>query len=277
VRKLFATIISSLLLLLIAAPLALAATTGPSTTSLSQGYLAANPLDDGALVSAAANPGIVQLATVANGDSLLGVAIKDQSALFSVTSGAGEVQVTTSGSAMALVSTVNGEVKVGDHIAPSPLTGIGAKAVANGRVIGVAQGSLDAKTNGAVKTTLKNKSGETMDVYVARVPVLVNITYFSNGDATRTLVPSFLQDLANAVAAKKVSQLPIIISVVILLVSILSSGVIIYTATRSAIVSIGRNPLARNSVVRTLIGVMILVVAILATGLGAIFLVLRLI
>jgi hypothetical protein len=219
----------------------------------------------------------VEASTVQNANNLLGVVVKSQDALFEVTTGAGQIQVTTSGVAMALVSTLNGPVKVGDHIAPTALSGIGGKAVSNSRVIGVAQGSVDKDSSGAVKTTIKDQAGGSHEVYLLRVPVLVNVTFFSTGTDQKTLVPQLVQRLANAIAAKQVSQLPIIISLIILVVSFFASGIITFTATRSAIISIGRNPLSKGSVVAGLVQVMVLVVVILMVGLGSIFMVLRLV
>ena len=97
------------------------------------------------------------------------------------------------------------------------------------------------------------------------------------GEGTKNLVPSFLQKVANSVAGKQVSTLPIAIGVIILIITVLVAGVITFTATRSSIISIGRNPLSRNSVLGSLIQAMFLVVAILAVGLAAIFMVLRLV
>jgi hypothetical protein len=263
-------IFSLVFLMLMAAPAGAAST-------MSQGFLSAKPVKNGELVSTNNNPGVIQQATTTNAENLVGVVAQGDESLLTVTTTANEIQVATTGIADALVSTVNGEVKVGDRITATPIEGVGGKAVTSGRVVGVAQASVDAKTPGASKTKVKSKGGQQKDIYVAKIPILVSLSYFSIGEAEKSLVPSFLQKLANTVASKQVSQLPIAISGIILLVTLMAASVITFTATRSAIISIGRNPLSRGSVVGGLIQVMFLVIGIIVAGMGSIFLVLRLV
>ncbi len=267
-------------LLLLAGVLAMVALlTSPlmAASTMTQGFISPKPVKDGELVSTNNNPGIIQKATTANADSMVGVAAVGESALLSVTTTANEVPVATAGIANAILSTANGDIKVGDKITASPLEGVGAKAVKTARVIGVAQASLDAKTPGATKTKVKDKSGKEREVYIAKVPILVSLSWYMLGEGKPNLVPSFLQSIANAIAGRQVSTLPLTIGVIILVITIMSAGVITFTATRSSIISIGRNPLSRGSVIGSLIQVMFLVIGILATGMGAIFLVLRLV
>jgi len=241
---------------------------------VSQGYLVTKPIPSGALVSADPNPGVIQESTVKNANTLLGVTMGD-TAVLTITTSAKEVSVATSGIVMTMVSNLNGDIKVGDRITASELSGIGSKAIQNVKVVGVAQGSLDAKTTGAMKTKVKDTKGKEREVLLAQIPVLISISFYTIGDGEKTLVPSFLQSVANSVASKEVSQLPLFISLIIFMVTIMSAFVILYGSIRSSIISVGRNPLAKKSIIGGLIQVVFLVVGLMIVGLAAIFLVLR--
>ncbi len=245
-----------------------------ANSTLSQGYLAPKPVATGALVSADPNPGVVQNANTQNVNSLLGIAL-GPTALFTVTTSANEVSIATSGVVPAMVSDINGDIKVGDRITASVLNGIGAKAIQSAKVVGVAQGSLDAKSKNAVKTKVKDTKGKEREVLVGQIPVLISVSFYTLGDGEKSLVPSFLQSVANAIASKEVSQLPLFVSLIIFLVTITSAFVILYGSIRSSIISVGRNPLARGSIIGGLIQVVFLVVGLIVVGLAAIFLVLR--
>lgn len=248
-----------------------------AASTLSVGYLSAKPLDGGEIVSLDKNPGIVVAADTTNADSMVGIIIGPNDALLSLTSSPSEVQVATSGVVDTLVSTANGDVKAGDKITASPIAGVGTKATNSTRVIGVAEASLDAKTPGASKQTVKDKSGKNKDVYVAKIPVQIGITFFSTGSTTPNPVPSFLQKFANAVASKQVQPLPIVISGFVLLVTFLTAGIIMYSAIRSSIISVGRNPLAKGGVLSGLIQVIIIDTLLIAAGMATIYFILRLV
>lgn len=244
-------------------------------STLSQGFLSAKPLTAGQLVSLQNNPGIVTAADTSNIDSLTGVVVSAQDSLLALSTKAGEVQVATSGVVDTLLSTIDGDIKVGDRVTASPLAGVGTKAVSSIRVIGVAQGSLDGKTPGAVKTSVKGSDGKNQDIYIGKVPVQLGVTFFSTGSVQRNPVPSFLQKFANSVASKQVQPLPILVSGVIILLTLLAASVILYASIRGSIISIGRNPLAKGGVLRSLIQVTIMVTLLIMASLVTIYFVLR--
>ncbi len=70
----------------------------------------------------------------------------------------GGVQVATSGNAKALVSTVNGDIAVGDQIGVSPFNGVGMKAAPGSRVIGLAQTAFKTGAKGASNQEVTDKS-----------------------------------------------------------------------------------------------------------------------
>lgn len=209
-------------------------------------------------------------ASTDNVNNLLGVVVHGDSSLLSVSNGTDkQVQVTTSGTVPVLVTDINGQIKRGDHITASPIAGIGMKATANVRIIGIAQGDLKATE----KQTTKNKDGKEQQVIVGQIPLLVNVAYFFQ-EPEKTLVPAALQNVANALAGREVSTLPIIISAGIFLVTLIAVVSILYSMIRNSIISVGRNPMSQSAVYRDLVQMSALVLGILATSLISIYFVL---
>ena len=172
-------------------------------------------------------------------NNLLGVIVHGDSALLSVSSGGDkEVQVTTSGTVPVLVSDINGSIRRGDHITASPIAGVGMKATANVRIVGIAQGELKETK----KQTVKNAEGKDQEVLIGIVPVLVNVAYFFQ-EPVKTIVPTAIQNVANALAGREVNTLPILISAGIFLVTVIIVVSIIYSMIRNSIISVGRNPI----------------------------------
>lgn len=242
-----------------------------AVTSLSQGYTTKHDLSLGSIVSLERNTSdAVVPAATSNVDSILGVVINRDSSLLSVSNSQKEqVQVATSGTVQVLVSDINGEIHRGDHITASPLSGVGMKATANVRIVGIAQGGVE----GAKKQTYKDKAGKEHSVTLGEVPVLVNVAYFFK-EPEKTVVPTALQNVANALAGKTVSTLPIVLSSAVFFIMLIIVSSIIYSMIKSSIISVGRNPMSQSAIYRDLIQLSTLVLAILGVGLVAIYLIL---
>jgi hypothetical protein len=240
-------------------------------TSISQGYTATGKLSLGSLVSLKTNSSDqVVAASTDNADSLLGVVINADSSLLSLSTGKdNQVQVATNGTVPVLVADINGPIAQGDHITASPISGVGMKATDNVRVIGIAQGAME----NADKQTYTDKSGQKHSVMIGQVPLLVNVAYYFK-EPDKTLIPSAVQNIANALAGKNVSTTPILISAAIFLVMIIVVSSMIYSMIKSSIISVGRNPLSQSAVYRDLLQMSAIVLVILAVGFSSIYLIL---
>ena len=242
-----------------------------AVTAISRGYTADGKIPLGSMVSLkGGNADEVVAASSSNVDGLLGVVISDDNSLLAVTNnGKNQVQVATSGTAQVLVSDINGPVARGDHITASPIAGVGMKATGNVRIIGVSQGDV----SGAGKETYKDSSGQEKSVMIGQAPVLINVAYYFK-EPDKTLIPSAIQNLANALAGKQVNALPILISAGIFIVMLIVVAIIIYSMIHSSIISVGRNPMSQASVYRSVIQLSALIVVILGASVSAIYLVL---
>lgn len=240
-------------------------------TSLSQGYVADDKVAVGGLVSLVEDSAdTVTAADVDTKDNLLGVVVTGASSLLSLGTGtSGEVQVATAGSEPVLVSTINGDIVRGDQITASPIAGIGMRATTNVKVIGVAQADMK-KTN---KETVKTESGD-KEIELGNVPVLINVGYHYK-QPEKTIIPSTIQNVANALAGREVSALPVILSGVIFFVMLIVVASIVFSMIRSSIISVGRNPLSQSAVYRDVIQLSAVVIVIVASAIIAIYFILR--
>lgn len=242
-------------------------------STISQGYSSSDTLSIGSMVSLVSGSNDQVEATTSNNvDNLLGVVINNGSSLLTVSDGSStQVQVTTSGTASVLVSDINGAVVKGDEITASPIKGVGMKATSNAKVVGIAQSDPTSSSNS--KQTYTDDQGKKQTVNLGTVPVVVNVTYYY-AQPDKTLIPAALQNLANALAGKTVDSLPIIISCVIFIITLIVVVSIIYSMIRSSIISVGRNPMAQSAVYRDVIQLSALVLGILAVAVIAIYVIL---
>lgn len=242
--KLFAAGIGLTLFVLGLAP------AGTSLADISHSYQATNKVTSGSIVSLdSGRTGYIVPANVNNGPRLLGVAIAANNSLIAVDAASGRVQVATSGTVPTLVSTLNGDVKVGDQIAVSPFNGVGMKALPGSRVIGLAQTAFNGSTAGATSETIKTKSGQNSSVKVGYVRLNIAI----GTDATNlTANTNSLQRIAANITGHIVPTGRIVISMAVAVIAILALITLVYASIYGSIVSVGRNPLAKYAVFRTL-------------------------
>lgn len=240
-------------------------------TPLSQSYKAESDIPIGSIVSLVDNTtDQIEPSNSKNVGNMLGIVIGADDSLLSLSSGTGsQVQVVTSGTVSVLVSDMNGPIKQGDHITASPLAGVGMRANSNIRVVGIAQGDL---TN-PQPHTYKDKDGKEHTAKLGEVPVLVNVAYYFK-QPDKTIIPSTIQNIANALAGKEVDTTPILISAAIFVVTIAIVVSITYSMIRSSIISVGRNPLSQSAIYRNLLQLSSLAVLILGLGFGSIYLIL---
>lgn len=249
---------------------------GPSAhaiTTISQSYQTESAVSVGSIVSLKDNSTTeIVPSSSSTVDNLIGIVINAGSALLALSGGTNsEVQVATSGTVDVLVSNINGDVEKGNHITASPILGVGMKATDNIRIAGIAQADL-TEVNGRYETYTDDQGIEEQ-VLVGQIPIIVNVSYYFK-EPDRTIIPSALQNLANALAGKEVSTLPIILSSAVFLIMLVVVASIIYSMIHSSIISVGRNPLSQSAIYRDLIQVSALVIGILGVGLIAIYLIL---
>lgn len=258
----------SALLLTILLPVAVSA-----ASTITQGYTAKEDLALGSIVSLENNTSDqVIAASSKNVDNILGVVVNADSSPILITNGQeSQVQVATSGIAPVLVSNINGEIRQGDQITASPIKGVGMKATSNTKVVGIAQG--EPRNNTKSPQSYTDEQGNKQQIILGEVPVMLGVAYYFK-QPEKTIIPSAVQNVANAIAGKTVNTVPILISAGIFVITMIVVVSIIYSMIRSSIISVGRNPMAQSAVYRGVIQLSALVLGILSVAFISIYLIL---
>lgn len=217
--------------------------------------------------SAAENPK-VERAADSDAGKFVGIAAEPANSELLVASSDQSVFVTSEGEVGAFVSNINGDVKRGDQLSLSPLKGILAKAGPKPKlVLGFAleDFSFDGSEVREIQTSEGTKTVNIDSLKLSLDPKSV----LAAGQE-----PSSLEQLGSSIVGEPVSGIRVALALVVFLIVVLAEGTIIYGAVSSAITSLGRNPLAKSAIRRGLSQTMVVSVAVLFVGLGAIYIIL---
>lgn len=247
--------------------------------NVTQGYASDSALQKGMIVRL--KPGDkskVEALSQKNATDMFGVIVTSGDATVSLSNIGNEQQVyvATYGQYDVLVSTQNGPIKQGDYVTISSLNGVGMKAATTQQlVIGKALSGFDGASEAEGSTILVTSSGK-KEVHLGHVPIEVSVAHNPLYEKEKEAgVPDFLSKAAQLVTSRPVSAFRIYVSVVVILLSFVIAGSILFAGVRSGMTSIGRNPLAKSSIVRSLIQVTLMSLIVFAIGLFAVYLVLR--
>lgn len=185
--------------------------------------------------------------------------------------------VATVGNFDVLVSNQSGNIEEGDYIAVSALPGIGMKAGDKDEIaVGRALVDFDPNKDIVSNVTLKDTTGNDFQVSVARLKVQINVAKNPLFNAIEPELPDTLKKIADSSAGKQVSALRAYVALAVLIFTAIAGGSVIYAGVRSAIISIGRNPLSKKVIARSMVKVVITGLAIFISGLFGVYLILRL-
>jgi len=184
--------------------------------------------------------------------------------------------VATSGIYNVLVSDQTGQIHTGDYLTVSSLAGIGMKATdKQSTVVGVARTNFDGKTNVTGQTTLIGDDGNPLQtVNLGMIPVAISIQHNPLITNTRADLPQWL--IKTGLVDKDVKPIRIYISMGILGLAIIVAITILYAGIRHSVISIGRNPLSRGSVAKSLLSIFLSAFIILSIGGFTVYLLLKL-
>ena len=246
--------------------------------NVTQGYKSDQSLQQGMIVRTAPKDNSkVEALTQKDVDDMLGIVVSaaDATVALSDPTAADQVYVAVSGPYDVLVSTQNGSIKQGDYITISSLSGVGMKAENSQQlVIGKALGGFDGSTPETTATLTTNKGKKEVGLGHVRVEVSVahNPLYQKEDDIG---VPRVLSKAAELVTNRPVSAFRIYASLGALWLSMIVAGCILYVGVRSGMTSIGRNPLAKKTIFRSLIQVTLMSLIVFVIGIFAVYLLLR--
>lgn len=228
------------------------ASAAATSANVSNSYSSKSIISAGSIVSLSQTDGdTVELADTSNSKRAMGVVVKDKDSLIAMNSDAMmmNTQVATSGIVTALVSDVNGAIKVGDQVAISPFGGVGMKSALGERVIGLAQTAFNGSGDGVSTREVSDNNGNSHTIKIGYIQLGVAVGLDDGVDGgTMTGLQRFVRSLTG----HQVSTPRIIISLVIAICTLAALVVLIYAAIYGSIISIGRNPLAKNVIFKAL-------------------------
>jgi hypothetical protein len=248
-----------------------------SAQTVAQGYTAAAPLQVGEivqLVPGSANK--VKALTQSSASKAFGVVINPNTSALSLSQAnlSSQVYVESSGNYPVLVNNENGPIYSGDFITISTVSGIGDKALStDSTVVGKATTNFLGSGDSIGQVTVKNSSGKNTILQIGTITVNINVT--GNPADNSSILPSFIQKLGKDLTNKPVSTIRSYLSLLILVASLVIAGSILYAGIRSSITAVGRNPLSKNPVMRSMLQVILTSFIVVILGVFAVYLLLK--
>ena len=243
--------------------------------AVTQAYNSTTPLSPGIIVQLDdKNPSIVEPATAGNADNIHGVVVAANEApvtLSNNNSTMQQVYVATSGEYQVLVSDQNGPIQTGDYISMSSISGVGMKSDNSQTiVIGRALSGFNGTSDTQGTTTLK-EGNKNVTIHLGYVNVDFVLSHNPEYQPSKTIVVNnFLQKFGHTIANKNVSLVRVYISAAVLLVCAVIAGGLLYAGVRTSISALGRNPLAKRSILRSLVEVVFASLAVFIVGIVAV-------
>lgn len=209
----------------------------------------------------------VERAALDRETKVIGVSTSVGNQLVTVGSGDSKIFVQTTGEATVFVTDLNGSVKKGDLLAPSPLLGILMKAdESTAPIVGIA--IEDFNENEAESQSIKEgDNNKTTKIDKLRI----NLDHMAASNQQASATDSSLERLGRAIVGKDVGEIQVIAALVIFLIVLVAEGGIIYGAVSSAIIALGRNPMAKQIIRKEMIRVVGIAVVVLGIGVAAVY------
>ena len=220
----------------------------------------------------------VKPATYNDSKKMFGVTVAPSDTPVSLSSGSDNQQayVVTSGRYQVLVSDQNGKIESGDLISISSIDGVAMKASdSESTILGRATQDFDGQTNVISNTTLTLNGGEKVKASIGSITVDVAIRTNPNFNGSGG-VPAFVQSLAVNIAGKPITTAQLYGSMLLLLIGLGIVTILIYSGIQTSMSAIGRNPLAKQSILHNMVQVIITALLIFIGCLVAVYLILKL-
>jgi hypothetical protein len=245
--------------------------------TLTQGYGADESLQRGMIVRLKQEDASkVESLTIESIEKMHGVVVDANDAPVTLSAEGQKVFIATVGRFDTLVSSQGGEINPGDYITISALRGVGMKAgTKEPVVVGRAITGFNGRDGVISKAEFKN-GDNTQSVSISRIQVDIGVARNPLLKAAEPNLPEFLKRAAESLAGKPVSPAKAYISAVIFVLSTIIAATLMYGGIRSAITSIGRNPLSKKSIIRGMLQVIITGLIIFISGIFGVYLLLKL-
>lgn len=248
-----------------------------SAQAVTEGFATDKPLQRGMLIQVKQDDATkIEPATQSTADRLHGIVVDPNDAPVTLSSDGQKAFVATNGRYDALVSTQNGPIGSGDYITISAVDGIGMKAgEEEPMVIGKAIVAFDGSSGVVSKVSLKNSAGGTQEVAIGRIQIDIGVARNPLLKSKEPNMPEFLKRASEAIAGKPVNPVRVYIGIGVFIVSAIIASSLLIGGVRSALISIGRNPLGKKTIVRGMVQVIMVGITIFIMGIIGVYLLLK--
>lgn len=254
---------------------ALVAQVSAASDNVSRSYKTEKLIDPASIVSLHAKQlDFVEPSNLENAVRLIGVIVGGQDSIVAIDEAKGEdqAQVATDGVVSVIVSSLTGDIKIGDQVVVSPFDGVGMKGSAGGYIVGKAQTDFNARTAGTITQNVTDRDGQRQRIRLGFIRLNVGI---SASPQVADAQLSALQRFAKTITGKSVSNLRVVLSIIIIGVAFIALVTLIYSAIYGSIISVGRNPLGAPAIYRTLASVMLMAAMTAILAAVAVFFLMR--
>lgn len=207
----------------------------------------------------------------------IGVAVNNNDSPITLSGENQKTYVANSSKYLVLVSDQNGPIRVGNYITLSSVNGIGMRADEfQSVVVGQATQEFIGKSSPSYISTAQVKDNKGNDRTINIGKIEVNIGVAKNPLARNvTDAPEVLQRAGKTIAGRVVTAPRLYIALVLLVLVAGISASVIYSAVRSGIISVGRNPLSKRLIIKGILQMVVVALIIFFTGLLGVYLIIR--
>lgn len=217
------------------------------------------------------DPDKIEPAQLQRVKDLYGVIVNPNDATVTLSDDGEQAFVATSGRYLTLVSTQNGPISPGDFITVSSIEGVGMKV---DDIVPVVIGRAVSSFDGSSAVSTAEVAGK--DVSIGRIQVDILVSNNPLQRPSEANLPDFLRSAAEAIAGKPVPAIRIYLALFVFIISSFIAASLMYGGVRSSIISVGRNPLSKKSIIRSMLQVVIVGLIIFIIGIFGVYLLLRL-
>ena len=270
-KKIWALILASLITAIFVPAIVFAQT-------VTRGYSSDILLQKGMIVKLKDDdPNKVEPVKKENEEKIQGVVINPTDSAVLLSGEDQKVFVSNTGPYYVLVSTQNGPVSIGDYVTVSSISGVGMKASDLDKVvIGKAVESFDQAEITKVRSSAKIKDSVGNETEVKIGTIKVDISVGRNpSQRVNASLPVVLKQASETIAGKPVTPARVYLSFFVFLATSVIAGSMLYSAVRSTMISMGRNPLGKKAILKSLVQVASVAVMIFIVGLFAVYLLLK--
>jgi hypothetical protein len=216
----------------------------------------------------------VVAANTNNQQRLVGVTVNNQQSLLAVNDASNTTQVVSNGVAETLVSTINGPILIGSQVSVSPLSGVGENDSSGSRVVGIAEAAFNSSTSGAISQNIYDTSHHLHTIYVGYIPVLIAVNSNTTNNQSGGFINSFRSLLSNF-AGHTISNTSLLLISIITFIALVTIIILVYGAITGGLISLGRNPLAKGSILASVGQIFLMVLVIAAISITIIYFILH--